>query len=369
MIARVPSKLFRNWLYVHLSFFCYAFPWNQHSVGVIEQVLLFPTVSEGAAKGTNSKKPMNRSASTKSELKPRASVPNQDLKQVDLHAWIAHTLSNLTWANLICSWCFVSPAVQATSPYIDFFFFFWKVCASRLTACVYIPILRGSGYNAICYLCCCCGCWFFLCFTLLYVVLPAESSVYVVVMTNTCALFQFILIILSDQLSSPTYIRRCIVFEISAFQELVCCCVVDVIPYTHKLNVFGNYEKILRQCCSLWLRSPLSDCSEWKFLVSPTFADHQPLLVPLHLWGYNHAVQKLQLLADLCTIERGSKSAFSLLTSRGVTPAWRFTASVDFFKCQKKPCIFLCSSTEETWHCIHLNGFLLQMGMAAKKCF
>jgi hypothetical protein len=128
------------------------------------------------------------------------------------------------------------------------------------------------------------------------------------------------------------------------------CNPVDI-SCTHKLNEFGNYEKILRQCCSLWLSSPLSECSVWKFLVSPTFADHQPLLVPLHLWGYNHAVQKLQLLADLCTIERGSKSAFSLLASRGVTPAWRFTASVDFFKCQKKPCIFLCSSTEETWHC------------------
>lgn len=43
-------------------------------------------VSEGAAKGTNSKKPMNRSASAKSDLKPRVSAPNQDLKQVELHA-------------------------------------------------------------------------------------------------------------------------------------------------------------------------------------------------------------------------------------------------------------------------------------------
>uniref|UniRef100_A0ACD5WA23 Uncharacterized protein n=2 Tax=Avena sativa TaxID=4498 RepID=A0ACD5WA23_AVESA len=43
-------------------------------------------VGGGAAKGTNSKKPMNRSASAKSDLKPRASAPNQALKQVELQA-------------------------------------------------------------------------------------------------------------------------------------------------------------------------------------------------------------------------------------------------------------------------------------------
>ncbi|KAM0910486.1 hypothetical protein ACQ4PT_014110 [Festuca glaucescens] len=43
-------------------------------------------VSGGAAKGTNSKKPMNQSASAKSDPKPQASAPNQALKQVELQA-------------------------------------------------------------------------------------------------------------------------------------------------------------------------------------------------------------------------------------------------------------------------------------------
>ncbi|CAM0875707.1 unnamed protein product [Alopecurus aequalis] len=40
----------------------------------------------GTAKGTNSKKPMNRSASDKSAPKPRVNAPNQALKQAELHS-------------------------------------------------------------------------------------------------------------------------------------------------------------------------------------------------------------------------------------------------------------------------------------------